>query len=730
MRGEGTPPSLWGRRGPPARASFLESKIRDEAFDAVEAGHFGPAGDGEAFEEEAAVGFLDDAGVEEGDHAAVGRAADEAADALAEFHEGVGERDFVEGMAAFFADPFAAGFDDGVGGDFEGEARDDDLGKGVAGDVDAGPKAVGAEEHAVASGAEEAGEFGAGGVAALHEEGAAGAFVDGFEALGDAFHVGVAGEEHEGAATGAAGAEIDVIDEGVEGKGGSLARGRRNIGRDEDAHVAGVVERRGFDAGAEVVAADALLEGLDRAAEGEGGAGADDGGAAAEELVAEVGGDVDGGGAEGDDGLAAAGALEPEDEFLGFGEGEELVEGGLGGFDALGLVLEFVAGGAFFDLVGEFGEGAVEGGEGAVEGGLGAIGLADADDGVVGEEVLLEEAEKEVGGVEGVVHELEDDGGGFEAGEEAALGARVVEVFQHAIHAVAAEAQAEVIGGDGGDGVGFVDDNKVVGEEDAAGFGSAGGAGGVEEGEEEGVVDDDDVGVADAGAGTLVEAVGGVAVFAGAAGGVGVDEFPDVGRGRGIKFVAEAFGGGGGPVGDAVEFGLFGGAEEVLFIAESGGEAGGAAVVALTEEDGGFEIGVGFGVGVGGKNAAAEGEVFAVNLFLEGDGVGGDDELAGLIDGVDDAREEVGEGFADAGAGFKEEGFVVGHGGGDGAGHGFLLGAVFELKGGSENAVGRKERGRHGGGARRGRRRGEGVVFVAQADHGARQGSARGGRAQ
>lgn len=56
----------------------------------------------------------------------------------------------------------------------------------------------------------------------------------------------------------------------------------------------------------------------------------------------------------------------------------------------------------------------------------------------------------------------------------------------------------------------------------------------------------------------------------------------------------------------------------------------------------------------------------------------GDDQLAFLIDGVDDAGREVGEGFADAGAGFKEERGVGLEDGGDGARHRLLLRAVFE----------------------------------------------------
>ena len=60
--------------------------------------------------------------------------------------------------------------------------------------------------------------------------------------------------------------------------------------------------------------------------------------------------------------------------------------------------------------------------------------------------------------------------------------------------------------------------------------------------------------------------------------------------------------------------------------------------------------------------------------------MGRDDQLAGLINGADDAGQEVGEGFADAGAGFKEQGGVVFHRGGYRPRHLLLLGPVLETQ--------------------------------------------------
>ena len=95
--------------------------------------------------------------------------------------------------------------------------------------------------------------------------------------------------------------------------------------------------------------------------------------------------------------------------------------------------------------------------------------------------------------------------------------------------------------------------------------------------------------------------------------------------------------------------------------------------------------------------------------------MGRDDELPAGVDGVDQTGNEVGERFADAGAGFEQEGFVALHRGGDGAGHLFLLRPVVELQSGLQPAV-LGENFRSEGGRVAGRRR-RGAGFVAKADH-------------
>lgn len=156
---------------------FLEAGVAVGFVDADEFGF------GEALQELATVAFLEDAGVEDGDDALIVFGADEAADALAEFDEGFGEVELGEGVAAAFLDELGLGFGYWVSGYVEGEARDDDLFEGGAGDIDAGPEGVGAEEDAVAGFSKGVGDLGAAHALALGEEGAPGLEEFGFEGV-------------------------------------------------------------------------------------------------------------------------------------------------------------------------------------------------------------------------------------------------------------------------------------------------------------------------------------------------------------------------------------------------------------------------------------------------------------------------------------------------------------------------------------------------------------------
>ena len=95
----------------------------------------------------------------------------------------------------------------------------------------------------------------------------------------------------------------------------------------------------------------------------------------------------------------------------------------------------------------------------------------------------------------------------------------------------------------------------------------------------------------------------------------------------------------------------------------------------------------------------------------------GDNQLPRLVDGVDDAGQEIGEGFADAGAGLEQQRLVGLHRGGHRAGHLLLFRAVLELQSGLQPAALGEDLGGEFGRAtgRRGRR--SGVGFVAKANH-------------
>ena len=104
-----------------------------------------------------------------------------------------------------------------------------------------------------------------------------------------------------------------------------------------------------------------------------------------------------------------------------------------------------------------------------------------------------------------------------------------------------------------------------------------------------------------------------------------------------------------------------------------------------------------------------KGEVLEVELLLEVFGAGGDDDALLAIAGEAEGGEEVGEGFAGAGACFDDEVAVVREGGLDGFGHFVLAGAVLEGERGlGEEAAGGEEGGEGGEVAGLGCR----VVFV------------------
>ena len=87
-----------------------------------------------------------------------------------------------------------------------------------------------------------------------------------------------------------------------------------------------------------------------------------------------------------------------------------------------------------------------------------------------------------------------------------------------------------------------------------------------------------------------------------------------------------------------------------------------------------------------------EGDVLEEELLLQVFGAGGDDDALLVLAGAAEGGQQVGEGFAGAGAGFDDEVAVVGEGLLDGLGHGVLAGAVLEgERGVGEEAAGVEE---------------------------------------
>lgn len=164
-------------------------------------------------EEKAAVGLGGDAAVEDGDGAVVVSGADEAADALTELEDGFGKCILHEGVSAAGLNGFEAGFDEGVVGNGEGEASDDDVAEGVALYVDTHPEAVEPEEYGGVVLAELVEHLAGRCAGSLDEEAVAFGFKFMAKVVGDLAHEAGVGEEDEGAGTGL----VDELADGGEG---------------------------------------------------------------------------------------------------------------------------------------------------------------------------------------------------------------------------------------------------------------------------------------------------------------------------------------------------------------------------------------------------------------------------------------------------------------------------------------------------------------------------------
>ena len=398
-------------------------------------------------------------------------------------------------------------------------------------------------------------------------------------------------------------------------------------------------------------------------------------------------------------------------------QAEELPQAGAVDRQPAALLEQFVAVVALVEPVREHAHGLDQREQRGVEPGLGKALLAQADDRLLLQPALAQKIEELRGGVQRVLDELLL-ARAAELVQQAALARRVPQVFQQAVGAVAAEPQAEMLGGDLGHGLRLVEHHEVVGKQHAAGAALVGRAARAQVGEQQAVVDDDDLGVAQPGAGPLVETDFAVAVFAAAGGGIGVDGVPDLGRRRRVQLVDQPVAGLPRPGGDALQLRLVGAGKKFLAARQGVREAGGAEVVGLAHEHGGFEFRVGVELAHRLEQAAAEGQVHRLDLLLEGDRVGRDDQLPRLIHRMDDARHEVGEALAHAGAGLEQQHLVIAHRRGHGTPHLLLLRAVLEAEPLLQPAVRGEHRRRQRGSVAFRRRRGAGVV--AKTDHGMR----------
>ena len=206
-------------------------------------------------------------------------------------------------------------------------------------------------------------------------------------------------------------------------------------------------------------------------------------------------------------------------------------------------------------------------------------------------------------------------------------------------------------------------------------------------GEEQRVVYDHDLRRAQPHPGALIVTFLRVAVFTRARRGVGVDGVPDLRTRRRFQVVPQAGGGGLGPLGDALQFCVVGVGEERRAVGECVAEPRRAEVIRFADEHRRSKVGVTGEGGVGFKNAPADRQVLRFDLLLQRDGVRRHDHLPALVDGVDEPREEIGEGFADARPGLEQQRLVGGHGRGDRVGHLRLLGAVLQMQRGAELAT-------------------------------------------
>ena len=248
------------------------------------------------------------------------------------------------------------------------------------------------------------------------------------------------------------------------------------------------------------------------------------------------------------------------------------------------------------------------------------------------------------------------------------VGGQTAGGFPDALQFILGQLEAELVGGRFFQVVGFVNDDVVVFRNQAAAEGQVG--------HQQGVVDHDDVGLLGPLAGGAKEAGGAVAHIQAEALFARRDVVPGDGvAAQQVDFSAVA------------GLGFLkpnGGLGQQLGVVHRQGFGAGQLTPAAEAQIVGpaFELrhleGAGFKNARFFQDALQGGDVLADKLFLEVDGVGGDDDALSLGHGEEDGRQQVGQRLADASAALDYQVMLVINGVGDCVQHFFLLRAVLE----------------------------------------------------
>ena len=552
----------------------------------------------------------------------------------------------------------------------KGQAGDDDVAQGFAGDIDAGPEAVGAAEHAVSVVLEFSEHLMPWHAAPLHQQPPAAFFAVCFEVVGQRGHLAVAGEEDEGAAAAEVDEMGDPVLQPVEVAG--LAR-LRHLFEQIELHLLLEIEGT-FDAGrTRIFCTDTVAEvvQLGVIADAERGAGEDAGLVAGEKDLPQAWRDIDGRRMEGDDAVVRVGALHPMDMVFVFLI-EEGFDANTNGGETFGEIEEFELSAFAIDGVACLLSAQREALQRQAERVLNEARFAHAELAAHSVEFArgLGGTEKGVHAVQRLQHfahavfvtdELEES--------FAALG--IVQASEFEFDVGFADVEAEGACGHVLDGVGLVEDDEVTWEEEIAVLG-AGFIGGGQQREKERVVQHNDVRLLHATAHVLVPAAAAGRATAGGAGmRLAAHQRPYTCAGREVEITECAVLGFSHPVEQELQLGGFRGGEEIARLIERALEASGADVVATAFENLRVEIA---------DELFHDGDVLRDELLLQVDRVGADDGLAFLLQGKGDGGNEVGERLADSRRGFAHESVVAIQRSTDELRHALLLRAVFELR--------------------------------------------------